>query len=843
MNKIIFAGCLNLMLFINFQKITTTTSSPYTHIVDSVFRFIDKSPISTGILYDRVFPFARLDKCAPNQHYITNYQHFRQAYAELYYSHYHPEAQLLSPDDWDDILDWHRFKKNLPIGVLDMRYNQVKTSAIKKKLLIQENGYFFNNPKKKETPFEEKNIQLTSLLADYIDTGTVTIKLLPELLLSNTGRTVKHIDITIEGQPDTYSLQAGDSVNVKFTKEGITNVNTSVFFTNGESFTSKSTIEVKMPAIESKSIPTKMAHQPCYKETVIADIPFTGYDETFSTKGQVEVNYFYHHDTTDQEGCVVKPLKKPIIVLDGFDPTDKRNANWIYEHNFSYFNEKKELTNFADEQRLQGFDIIIINMPSYQSGEKNIVLPNGEKAHIGTLRRAGGDFIEINAMALIKVIQNINEQLAANNSKEKIIIVGPSMGGVISRYALSYMEKKGMDHNCRLWFSWDATHLGSVLPIGNQYFIESMANLGLRNVKDIIARQINSPASKQELNHHFLANSPQPEGAPEFKDRFYDGIDSIGWPQHTRKIAMISGAIKGLSQPRGEPGGTAFDFKLKMNDVPRLLLFNVAGFFLNPTFIKAKISFSPSQSMSNTEVLDMKILGIPIQKKYAQPFSFSNNSMDLIQGGWYPGFQEIRDSTRDKLKGFFKWVADPKFLNVVENHCHQPSANTLAFGQGPHPNPNRKWDDDLSLVNFNCGDEKEVPWDAWYAPEINLRHDSLTYEYAWRMRDEMNGIPMPQPKVTRKVYISGDTNPIHVGEERKFIIPAANKQTIYNWTISHPNLQIISGQGSSEITVKCIGDILNQCEIGCTAISDCYIYQITSSIINEKIHSNDITYK
>jgi len=841
MNKLIMGGVIHLFLFLNVPKIQTS-NSPYTHVVDSLFMHVDKSKVKTGILYDRVFPFARLDKFTSKD--TTGYDHFRQAYSELYTAHYHAKGHLLSPDDWDDIVDWQRFKKTLPIGVMDMKYNQTKTNALEKHLLIRKGDEFYSNPNTTESPFEERRLQAASLLGSEVEVGLVEVKLVSEALLLNAGQSIEHVDIKIGKDGKKYSLQPGDSVNIDFDHEGLVNVNTSVYYKNGESFSSESAIEVRRSATASMSqgnLPT-LSHQPCHKETVTADIPFLGYDEATPIKGQVEVNYFYHYDASDPTGCMQKPIKKPIIVLDGFDPTDKRDATWIYEHNFKYFNPKNEACNFADEQRRAGYDIIIVNMPSYQTGERHIALPNGGEAIVGTLRRAGGDFIEINAMALIKIIQNFNASLAAQHSNEKLIIVGPSMGGLISRYALAYMEKKNMDHNCRLWFSWDATHLGSVLPIGNQYFIESMAGLGLRNVKDIISRQINSPASKQELNHHMLAKSNEPEGAPAFKDRFYEGMDTMGWPQKTRKIAMISGAINGASQSGGKAGGTAMDFKLKMNDVPRLLLFNVVGLFASPNFINATVSFSPSEQMGKSEVLRMKVLGIPQEKRYAEPFANSRNSMDLIQGGWYPGFQEIRDSTRDKLKGFFKWVADPRFANVVDNHCHQPSANTLAIGQGPFPNPERKWDDDLTKVAFNCGEEKEIPWDAYYAPEVNLRHDSLTYEYAWRMRDEMDGIPMPQPKTKRDVTIEGSTAVMNANETRTYKIPTANKQTVYNWSVSNPNIQIVSGQGTPEITVKYMGGSNNISDINCTATSKCYMYKINGITLKDTSTSPQMLY-
>ena len=60
-----------------------------------------------------------------------------------------------------------------------------------------------------------------------------------------------------------------------------------------------------------------------------------------------------------------------------------------------------------------GFDVIILNYNS------------------------GADYIQRNAQVLISVINNINSQLEANGSNSELIIIGPSMAGLISRYALS----------------------------------------------------------------------------------------------------------------------------------------------------------------------------------------------------------------------------------------------------------------------------------------------------------------------------------------------------------------------------------------------------------------------
>ena len=91
----------------------------------------------------------------------------------------------------------------------------------------------------------------------------------------------------------------------------------------------------------------------------------------------------------------------------------------------------------------------------------------------GVLQGNTTDYIERNALTHVALYQHLNNTLFSNGSSEKLVIVGPSMGGQMSRYALAYMEKHNIPHNTRLWVSIDSPHLGANIPIG----IQSMMNL------------------------------------------------------------------------------------------------------------------------------------------------------------------------------------------------------------------------------------------------------------------------------------------------------------------------------------------------------------------------------
>src|SRR5690606_656623 len=114
-----------------------------------------------------------------------------------------------------------------------------------------------------------------------------------------------------------------------------------------------------------------------------------------------------------------------------------------------------------------------------------------------------------------------------NNSNEELVIVGPSMGGQISRYALAYMEKKyaatqdaEWQHNCRLWISVDSPHLGANVPIGVQmllnyaYYRQNSVAAG-----EFVVGQLQSAAARQQMIEQVkVVKTPLPQSSflPDF---------------------------------------------------------------------------------------------------------------------------------------------------------------------------------------------------------------------------------------------------------------------------------------------------------------------------------------
>src|SRR6478672_10310221 len=132
---------------------------------------------------------------------------------------------------------------------------------------------------------------------------------------------------------------------------------------------------------------------------ISSTIAYQGVGESAAFVGQGEYQIFL--DNTNGV------LDKPIFLLDGFDPGNARNIASIY--NFLNYGTGQ---NLATDLRNQGYDVIILNFPTYTRPSTTTVVDGGV------------DFIQRNAMILVALINQINSQKVGT---EKNVVIGPSM--------------------------------------------------------------------------------------------------------------------------------------------------------------------------------------------------------------------------------------------------------------------------------------------------------------------------------------------------------------------------------------------------------------------------------
>ncbi|PHR13226.1 MULTISPECIES: T9SS type A sorting domain-containing protein [Aequorivita] len=418
-------------------------------------------------------------------------------------------------------------------------------------------------------------------------------------------------------------------------------------------------------------------------ETITANIAYQGYDETQAYFGQGE--YEIYLDNVDGV------LDKPIIVLDGFDPGDSRDIPGLYA-SLSFDGQ-----NMADILRDEGFDIVILNAPLYNTGGKDI--------------DGGGDYIQRNAMVLIAMIQQLNADKVGDN---ELVVLGPSMGGLIARYALSYMEDNSLDSETRLYISFDAPHRGANIPISLQYLINYFAiQVGDATAQQVVDQLLNSPAAKEMLTDHLLGHllagsdyeqdptKVLPLGAPGFRNEFQAELDALGFPGNVRNVTMINGAGNGTTT--GSPGITIVNTNLEIDAT---------------TDVDVALNFTPAANQSNT-VTDVTVnfFGFPINTYQTTAQSPNNTAgVDSAPGGT----GSISDALGDG--GGNQVLID--FINALQQDLYSfiPTMSSLAID-------NPDW---FATPNLN-----DSPFVNFYIPNDNEPHVTVTAESAQFALDEI----------------------------------------------------------------------------------------------------------
>lgn len=246
-------------------------------------------------------------------------------------------------------------------------------------------------------------------------------------------------------------------------------------------------------------------------------------------------------------------LVKPVLFVEGFETALKDYGDITFMNIMNDvmpvlgFPEVSELPILFDSILSNGYDIVYVDF------------------------RNARDSIQRNMLSVIKVIEWVNKELTKNGSNEKLVVAGASMGGLLTRYALRLMEIENCCHNTRLYISFDAPHSGANFPVGIQKLVKVAAETsnGWKDVawplswiasfksievdlKNIDIEQswddvLNSPAARAMLIQHIEPCAAQ------FHYEFYALLDSIGYPEKCRRIALINGSEKAISLTLDDP--------------------------------------------------------------------------------------------------------------------------------------------------------------------------------------------------------------------------------------------------------------------------------------------------
>jgi|GEM_PF-2093610 len=755
----------------------------YIQVQDNHMQHLNKAKVTTGVLYDRVFQWGNADNVESED--SVNTERVTQIWHELHQATYDSEGKLSLSEALYRARSNKAADNVISLGAINYQFQTIDSNAfIDSTLYYGPDSLLYEG--RDGNPYRTHRIVMPVVFTEDVSDNEVLFYFDPALQLTGNGLSqVSSIKLSIGAQEIT--LQPGETGLLSFAEFQQNNsfivLKTEIFLEDGVHKLYYTVLANKL--FKTTNIPT--ASNICTsQEQVItsgSNLMFQGYDENIPTQAVGEIKTYYHLQDLDGTNCDPH-IRKPIIILDGFDPLDAERPSPDHIYDLLYYNFKNN--HLGAELRLKGFDIIILNFPQY-------MVPG-----TGTLRDGGADYMERNAMILVKLIQDINAELASNNSSEKIVIIGPSMGGQISRYALKYMENNGMTHNTRLWVAFDSPNLGANIPLGLQTLVWFGANKANNAAaQNNYNNKLRSYAARQLLIHQSGATTTMtsplwpnvsftlPSMNEPMRNQWQTSIDNFGYPSNLRRVALINGT-------------TSSNWHSTCTDIIDYTAKKWANPQKDKLLAQLRAKFYPDYQQScmifHGFIHGKSTLSI---SRYN---SSVNGSLDVVPGGLY-NTNEIVKNTLDygkfkagQLWGIFNVWANGKLESYGgDDHTFIPSVSSLGFY-----NSNFHWSDDIGNRNLVC--TGEIPFHNYFTAATNEDHVFISSDAAnWITQEIEKGQP-GCPTICSRSIING-ANPLCLNSTVTFNLNA-NVPTgaTTTWTVSS-GIQIMSSTNNS-ITVK-----------------------------------------
>jgi cytochrome P450 len=139
---------------------------------------------------------------------------------------------------------------------------------------------------------------------------------------------------------------------------------------------------------------------------------------------------------------------------------------------------------------------------------------------------------------------------AMSFTKAPLVVGGVSMGGLITRFALTQLEAHGFPHNTRLFLTIDTPHGGAYTNYADQWLAQYLAPASAEAAA--VAAMLDAPSNQQFMMGWVNDGTAQPS---PLRTEFLRELDGMGgYPQLPTRIAVSCG--RGDGQRSIQPGAT-----------------------------------------------------------------------------------------------------------------------------------------------------------------------------------------------------------------------------------------------------------------------------------------------
>ncbi len=280
--------------------LTHTQAQTYTAIQDSLYQYLDKSRIESGVLYDRVFSWSQLRDYKETD--TLKHSFIRQSWHELYLSDYNNKNQLSIEDVEDRTWRNQQAGNTISLGYINMTIQYIDSQAFDNGALVFDlNDSLPRDGDLDLNPYISKNILLPYVSVQHISETHPVFYFDPELKFSNNEKLkINKIYLEVEGQK--LELSSGESGSLDFSGMEVGKILLwiTLQFVGGGMHTFPYLIGWGTPEIITASSTSNLCTSDSVTQIWSGDLlTFKGYDETIATQGKVEFMIFYKLNDLD----------------------------------------------------------------------------------------------------------------------------------------------------------------------------------------------------------------------------------------------------------------------------------------------------------------------------------------------------------------------------------------------------------------------------------------------------------------------------------------------------------------------------------------------------------------
>jgi hypothetical protein len=680
----------------------------------------------------------------------------------------------------------YKSNKAFPIGILDITFNKIKKSALENGELIEDPDFLFDNGATDQSYSEHRAVAVSCL--NHNMSGDEINFYLGDFFnfTNNKTQNLDDIEIDFDDGGGYRKVNFNEVTSVRYSsRSGFLNIKVKLHFSNkvtGEKEvlyanssvfrTGSATVpETDRSPVEKRAMGIGNASYypaPVYIDTKVCRPCGNSFCCIEKSVLSIHHSLIEYHVLYSDENKEKDKLRRPLIICDGFDPGDRRSFDQYRFGPGSLLQKEKDYrglrqllngdpspwysnkpsAKLIDRLNQDGYDIVIVN---FLDGAGDI----RKNAGVNGLR---GFFNDV-----------INGPDFRDHKTEEITLIGPSMGGLITRHSLTNMEKNDEEHFVKNWISFDAPQKGANIPLGLQYAINFLSKIKTGGVPvfkkakaSFVAgkESLNSVAAKQLLKQHYSTNSYMGNPTSDYVS-LYSELSNLGYPEISRNFAISNGGNGNLYS---DAGSEILDFK-------------TSGW----TYVEAHGNRNNDGLYTVFEGSRLGLSNDETKKTHSE-IGYENSP-----GGWNSSLYS---------------------LNCHSKNWHQKSDNNTpytkstfmttasAFGIDVDRGSVYKTHDDFTNCNINVSGKVKSPFDEIHGMNDNEEHVRISVETAdylidYVLREDFNESKRPRRRDGKKAVqnVKGDVaftakeNYIFAGDGSEFSI--------------HSNADVIMTTGNS----------------------------------------------